>query len=144
MTRLTRGERGRANGLLMPKPKGGNARSVAQWAALERDEWRCQWCLYVLERLTIATDAHHIFRPRKDYDRPEYIISLCHEHHLGDRHTKGTLTDEDIIQRLMIPWIWCGEDLTPKTSYFFPNHEQERPTIQIIHPSNKLPPEFIA
>jgi len=123
--------------------KGKSSRSPAAWAALERDEYRCQWCLYVLERLTIATDAHHIFRPRSDYDETKYIISLCHEHHLGDRHTKGTLTDNDIIQRVMIPWIWGGEDLTPRTSYHFASHYSERATIRKKYPTNKLPPEFI-
>lgn len=93
-------------------------RTKAQIAALTRDEFRCQWCLVVLERLTPATDAHHIFRPRNDYDRPEYIISLCHEHHLGYRHIKGTITDQDIIDKVMIPYIWQGENLTPKRARF--------------------------
>lgn len=122
--------------------RGTHYRTPAQVEALERDEWRCQWCLLVLERSTPATDAHHIFRPRNDYDEPRYIISLCHEHHLGYRHIKGTITDDDIIRLIMIPYIWNGEDQTPKTPFHHvvarwerePNHK----TVQ-----RSTPQEFI-
>lgn len=93
-------------------------RSAGQLEALERDEYRCQWCLVVMERFRDATDAHHIFRPRTQYDKADFIISLCHEHHLRDRHISGKLTDQDLINQVMIPYIWDGEDRTPQGARF--------------------------
>lgn len=107
-------------------------RSVGQLQALERDEYRCQWCLVVLERIRDATDAHHIFRPRSDYDMADYIVSLCHEHHLRDRHISGKLTDKDIIDRVMIPYIWNGEDRTPKGAQFS-RYQDNKPREVLIH-----------
>jgi hypothetical protein len=82
--------------------------------AKERDEYKCQWHLLVWEQLRDGSDSHHLFRPRKLYDETQYIVTLCHECHLGLRHSKGAITDRDIIERVMIPYIWNGEDLTPK------------------------------
>lgn len=107
-------------------------RSSGQLEALERDEYRCQWCLIVLERFRDATDAHHIFRPRDQYDKADYIVSLCHEHHLRDRHISGKLTDQDLIDKVMIPYIWNGEDRTPPGARFS-QYKDNRAREVLIH-----------
>lgn len=88
-------------------------RTSAQDAALRRDEYRCQWHLVVLDSIRPGNHAHHLFRPRSLYDEEQYIVSLCPECHSGLRHTKGALTDQMLIEQVMIPYIWNGEDLTP-------------------------------
>lgn len=117
---------------IQPKVGTHTNRSRGQLEALERDEYRCQWCLIVLDRLRPATDAHHIFRPRNQYDEADYIISLCHEHHLRDRHISGKLTDQDIIDRVMIPYIWNGEDRSPQGARFS-HYSTNSPREVLIH-----------
>lgn len=82
--------------------------------AKERDEYHCMWHLVFWGVLRPGTDGHHLFRPRDKYDEKKYIITLCHECHLAARHTKGELTDQMLIDEVMIPYIWGGEDLSPK------------------------------
>ena len=89
----------------------------SSWAAAERDKFHCQWCLWMTDRIVTGTDAHHLFRPWYDYDKPEWIITLCHDCHLGGRHTQGTITDRDIISKVMIPNIWRGANLSPYGTY---------------------------
>lgn len=89
-------------------------RTAAQIEALERDEWKCQWHLVMLNQLRDATDAHHLFRPRYDYDRPEFIISLCAECHRNFRHTQHKIHDKELIENIMIPYIWGGINRSPK------------------------------
>ena len=116
-------------------------RTPASRAALERDEYLCQWCLVMLERITPASDAHHLFRPRDKYDQPEYIVSLCHEHHLGGRHIKGTITDQDLIDQIMIPYIWKGDDLTPRRARYS-DHKNVRRVQEFRAPSGEIPWEY--
>lgn len=93
--------------------KDSRGRSSEQEAALERDEYKCQWHLVVMSVLRQGNHAHHLFRPRQKYDYRQYIVTLCPECHSGLRHTKGTLTDRMLIEQVMIPYIWDGQDLTP-------------------------------
>ncbi len=82
--------------------------------AKERDEYTCQWHLVFYGVLRPGSQGHHLFRPRKDYDKPEYIVTLCEECHAGARHTSGGLTDQMLIEQVMIPYIWGGEDRRPR------------------------------
>lgn len=82
--------------------------------AKERDEFICQWHLVFYGQVRRGSDAHHLFRPKSLYNEKQYIVTLCHECHLGARHTGGGLTDQMLIEQVMIPYIWGGTDLTPK------------------------------
>ncbi len=87
---------------------------TATQLAKERDEYTCQWHLVVFGLIREGLHGHHLFRPRKLYDRPEYIITLCEDCHMGGRHIKGALTDQMMIEHVMIPYIWGGADLSPR------------------------------
>lgn len=82
--------------------------------AKERDEYLCQWHLVMYGAIRTGTQGHHLFRPRNLYNEPQYIVTLCEECHEGARHTSGSLTDQMLIEQVMIPYIWGGVDLTPK------------------------------
>lgn len=85
--------------------------------AKERDEFRCLWHLIVFEQIRLGTDSHHVFRPRQDYNETRYIVTLCHECHIAARHGKGSPSDREIVERVMIPYVWGGEDYTPHETY---------------------------
>jgi hypothetical protein len=89
-------------------------RPTAVLIAKQRDEYTCQWHLVVWGMLRPGVHGHHLFRPRNLYDDPKYIITLCEECHSGARHTTGSLTDQMLIEQVMIPYIWGGENLVPK------------------------------
>jgi hypothetical protein len=55
-------------------------RTDAQWTALYRDQWACQYHLHVLGVLVRATDGHHLFGRMNDV--PEAIMALCHDCHM--------------------------------------------------------------
>lgn len=88
--------------------------------AKERDHWICQWHLVVLEVTRPGSHGHHLFRPRSLYDDEKYIVTLCDECHAGERHTSGRLTDRMLVERVMIPYIWGGDDLTPPNAILKP------------------------
>ena len=105
--------------------KAASHRSNEQVAALERDEYHCMWHLIAERVIREANHAHHLFRPRALHDRREWIVSLCPQCHMGLRHTKGALTDAMLIEQVMIPYIWNGQDLTPYETIDFsgPGHD---------------------
>lgn len=72
--------------------------------ALERDEYRCQWCFHKRDRIRdvnwfttgdVLGGGHHIFS-RGRVDTPETIIALCSECH--SLATKNILKQKDLIQ----------------------------------------------
>ena len=74
--------------------------------ALERDEYRCQWCLHKRDRCRdvhwfttgdILGGGHHILK-RAIVDEVDAIISLCSEcHTLAERHF---ITQKELLELL--------------------------------------------
>lgn len=80
---------------------------------MERDEYKCQWCLVVHERIRIGNHVHHLFRPHSMFDEIVYMVTLCEECHMQHVHSDGRIKAQDIIEKVMIPYVWGGSDLTP-------------------------------
>lgn len=65
----------------------------------------CEWCLYVLKRLRPGHHPHHVFGKHNPV-----TIRLCHEHHMKTYHAEGRITRLDIVEKILIPHYWNGED----------------------------------
>ena len=72
--------------------------------ALERDEYRCQWCMYRRDRLrdvhwfttgNVLGGGHHLLG-RARVDKPEAIIALCSECHSDA--TSNIIKQRELIQ----------------------------------------------
>ena len=60
---------------------------------MQRDNYRCIYCLHSKQKLVNGTDAHHIFG-RARVDEPDAIITLCHECHMSHHNGKNPTTIE--------------------------------------------------
>lgn len=79
--------------------------------AIRRDGQICLWCFYVLGKITYTKVGHHIFG-RRFYDKEELIIALCPQCH--SRVHQGLISRDDLINKVVRPYIWEGRDLTPR------------------------------
>lgn len=68
-------------------------------------EPHCEWCLYVLERLRPGNHSHHVFGRHNPVEIP-----MCQHHHSESYHTGGRITRQDIVEKILIPHHWEGED----------------------------------
>lgn len=71
------------------------------------DELHCVWCLYVLRRLRPGNHQHHVFGRHN-----ALTIPLCQHHHSESYHTGGRITRQDLIDKILIPYRWGGEDFS--------------------------------
>ena len=71
------------------------------------DEPRCLWCLYVLGRVRPGNHSHHVFGRHNPVEIP-----MCQHHHSESYHSEGSITRQDIIDKVLIPFFWGGEDLS--------------------------------
>lgn len=70
-------------------------------------EPRCQWCLFVLGQIRPGNHSHHVFGRHNPIKIP-----LCQHHHSESYHSEGSITRQDIIDKILIIHHWNGEDLS--------------------------------
>lgn len=69
------------------------------------NEPHCVWCLYVLGRVRPGNHQHHVFG--RHYG---LTIPMCQHHHSESYHSEGSITRQDIIDKVLVPHYWNGED----------------------------------
>lgn len=65
----------------------------------------CEYCLHILGRIRPGNHEHHVFGRHNSV-----TIRMCYEHHSEAYHTEGRITREMIVERILVPYHWNGED----------------------------------
>jgi len=69
------------------------------------DEPHCEWCLYVLGQLRPGNHGHHVFGKHNPV-----VVRMCQHHHSESYHSGGRITRQEIIDKILVPYYWNGED----------------------------------